>query len=914
MVELSSGTFIVILSATSALAALAWYSSVVRMRNHLAPAAKHLAVVSASIEEFLARKSYARDSQRVLLGVTAKAALIPTRALGWRCYATSEQRETVKVLTDFVTSSVELVSIANREFVISELTEYCLFFDSVESQPLTNSQRRSCVINEDSNLVLAGAGTGKTSTMIGRAGYLVASGRAKPNELLMLAFARKAAVEMQERQDSRLQRWLVNDSLKVKTFHALGLEIIGTVEGRRPDLHNMAEDKHAFTKFIDEQVTECCDDPKYQSMIIRYCGSEKFPYMNPFDFSSMSEYYEYVRTNELRTLKKEVVKSFEEVVIANFLNANSVAYTYEHPYQVDTAGPDFRQYKPDFYLPKYDVYIEHFALDKSGNPPVHFGQKKYLDGIEWKRNLHTQHGTKLVETYSYLKREGLLESRLTEILSAVGVTLIPRSTQELLNELRDSSEVNEFAILLSDFLTLFKESGHSLVELNNKAKSDIDSSRLSLLLALFTPILDAYQTELSESGQIDFADMILKASDYVESGAFQSPYIHVLVDEFQDISKSRTRLLKAMVHNRPDAGLFAVGDDWQSIYRFTGSNIAYTRDFSDHFGATATTPLDQTFRFNNMIGNASSRFVLQNPEQISKSIESKVTVDHPALSFTRTVRDEDGLRITLEAIVKRSSNNSKKVAHVLVLGRYNFTVAEWLTPAAKRRMKTLYPSLTIDFMTVHSAKGKEADFVVILGLGCGKHGFPSEKPTDPILEWLLPAKEVYPLAEERRLFYVALTRARHRVYLVYNPMEVSSFVRELLHKESAYPVCTDEIAAELMCAEIPHVVCPECVRGALVPKSGTYGKFVGCNSYPYCKYKEKPCPQCGELMRSNGRFRVCANPACGASIPICPKCGGTMVERNGSNGKFWGCSNYRRQGDYVCTHTINIERQQTHSR
>lgn len=892
--------------AMSSVAVFAWHSVGVRVRKSLRCPAECINLLNAQVEDLLAGHSYARESHRVGLVDSAQAALGIVRTVGWLCCASPAQRASAGELARFVAMSEALVAKANEKFVDSQLLAFEEFFDSVESKPLTDAQRRACVVSEDNNLVLAGAGTGKTSAMIGRAGYLVASASARPDELLMLAYAKKAASEMQERQDSSLGRWLSDGSPTIKTFHALGLEIIGAVDGRRPDLSPMAEDQHLFAKFIDEQVSECCDDPGYQAMLIKYCGSERYPYRNPFDFSSMSEYYEYVRGNELRTLKGEVVKSFEECTIANFLSANSVLYEYERSYEVDTSGPDYRQYKPDFHLPDYGVYIEHFALDKRGLPPSHFDEAKYLDGIRWKRELHQKHGTKLVETYSYLKREGLLESHLAKSLGLAGVKLVRRPDSELLDELRKSGEVSEFAVLLSDFLMRFKESDHDLDDLRRHAASHIDSSRLGLLLALFHPILDAYETELSESGQIDFADMIRKAAAYVESGAFHSPYAHILVDEFQDISKARARLASALVRQRAGTVFFAVGDDWQSIYRFTGSDIAYTRDFSRHFGATATTPLDTTFRFNDKIGAVASKFVLKNPAQIPKSIRSISSADRPAVSLIRAVKAEDGLSVVLKAIAHRTSYGSSAKPTVLVLGRYNFTVDEWRTPSAERRLKSLYPSLQIDFMTVHSAKGKEADYVVILGLGRGKHGFPSEKSTDAVLEFLLPEQEAFPLAEERRLFYVALTRARGRVYLVYNPVEASAFVLELLDPNEAYAVCTDEFDDHLTCAEVPHVPCPICRTGALVPKPGPHGAFVGCNNFPYCTYKERPCPQCGGLMKLQGQSRVCTSPACDASVPICPKCGGSMVERSGPYGRFWGCSNYRGNGDFDCTCTINI--------
>lgn len=906
MTTLTLIAVMLIATAVATIVAVSFYRLRVRANSAWKPAVAALAALSEQIDVLLSGGSYTRASQRLRLVIKADQALAITRSVKWLFLASPTDKQTARAIQKFFKNSESLVAHANEVFVESELTTFREFFDTVESKPLTPPQRRSCVVSEDNNLVLAGAGTGKTSTMIGRAGYLLASNRSRPDQILMLAFAKKAASEMQERQDQRLEPWLTDSSPTIKTFHALGLEIIGKAEGRRPDLTPMAEDKHRFAKFIDAKIAELCEIPEYQAMIVRYCNRERFPYRNPFDFDSMQEYYEYVRANELRTLKGEVVKSFEECVIANFLSANSVEYAYEHPYIVDTSGPDYRQYKPDFYLLDHGVYIEHFALDAQGQPPSHFDQARYLEGIKWKRQLHKQHETTLVETYSHLKRDGLLESVLTDTLLAAGVKLQPKSDEELLGELRSSSEVADFAVLLSDFLSLFKQSNYDVDTLRKATAVHIDSSRLLLLVDLFAPILKAYETELSESKQIDFADMIRRATKHVESGLYESPYHHILVDEFQDISSARARLISALVRQRTESVLFVVGDDWQSIYRFTGSDIGFTRDFQRHFGKTTTTPLDTTFRFNSQISDAASKFVLKNPAQIVKKIQSITTVRDPAISLIRVVKAADGLDMALEAISKRAVYGQERKATVLVLGRYHFIVEEWRTPSTKSRIKTVHPSLDVEFMTVHAAKGKEADFVVVLGLSKGKHGFPSEKPTDSVLEFLLPDQESFPLAEERRLFYVALTRARHRIYLVYNPMDASQFVIELLNSENGYPVCTNEFKSESLCAEIAHVPCPSCGKGALIPKSGPHGAFVGCSSFPYCKYKEKPCPQCGGLMRRDGSSRKCASPTCKAVVPVCPKCGGAMVERTGPSGKFWGCVNYRRNADYVCTHTINI--------
>lgn len=870
-----------------------------RVTSELIPIAERLSLLSAQVDELLSQHAYIRDSQWRQVVAAVRQALLPTRSVRWHLVARSPQRALAAKLAQFAENAEPMVAQANEAFIQSELRAFAAFFDTVESSPLTPAQRRSCIIDEESTLVLAGAGTGKTSTMVGRAGYLLAAKRAKPAELLMLAFAAKASEEMQERLERRLQPWLTEGAPVVKTFHALGLQILGAVEGRKPDLSPLAQDSHRFTQFIDSQIALLCKDPAYQAPIVRYCGSEKFPYFSPFDFESMQEYNEYVRTYELRTLKGEVVKSFEECIIANFLSAHNIDYVYEQFYPVDTAGPDFARYRPDFYLPDYDIYIEHFALDQHGQPPTHF--RRYLEGVAWKRAVHRKHGTTLIETYSYLKRQGKLESHLAQALRKAGVKLRPKPLLTLLAELSSSTEITEFGALMADFLTQFKQSGRTLAELRTAAAGDRHATRTLLLLDLFAPILDAYQAELADSRQIDFADMINKATGYVQTGAYQSPYRYILVDEFQDISRTRARLITALIRQRPGTALLAVGDDWQSIYRFTGSDIAYTRDFPRHFGATAVTALDLTFRFNDQIGAVASRFVLKNPAQIVKSIRSLTTSPEAAISLVRVVQDEDGLLLALDAISQRTDG----MATVLVLSRYNFNIDDYRTSAARQRLKNRYPALAVEFMTVHAAKGKEADFVVILGLGKGKHGFPSEKPTDPFLELLLPAAEPYPLAEERRLFYVALTRARQRVYLVYNPIEASAFVTELRTKKNGYAICTDEFDPRRLGPDLSHVQCPSCQTGALVPRAGQYGPFVGCNNYPYCEHKESPCPQCGGLMRHGVHARECINPACGAVVPLCPQCGGALVERQGPYGTFWGCSNYRRNAEFLCTYTRN---------
>jgi DNA helicase-4 len=861
-----------------------------------------LQVLAEEIQALQGSTSYVRDPQRAALVARCERLCSGIRDGLWLAYASTEQNASFEVVRDFITRSQAIVAEVNARFAERAIERFRDFFDTVESKPLTPSQRLACVRDEASNLVLAGAGTGKTSTMIGRAGYLMASEVAEPSAILMIAYARKAAEEMQERQDARLKVLAADGTPKIKTFHALGLEIIGKAEGRRPDISPLAEDAHAMAAFVDDQLELNCEDKEYQAKLVRYCGTDRFPYRSPFDFDTLEDYEEYVRLNELRTLKGELVKSFEELAIANTLNAYGVPYEYERPYEHDTAGPDYRQYRPDFYLPQHGVYLEHFALGADGLPPRYFDQQKYLDGIAWKRDLHLHHGTRLLETYSHLKREDRLESTLLAMLAAVGVELVKRPDEEMLEELRQGSQVAELAVLLADFLTLFKESGRTLSALRETAGQTLDRSRIGLVLELVEPVLTAYTEKLHADGHIDFADMILRATEHVRTGRFTSPYTHIMIDEFQDISATRAGLVAALRAARPEGSLFAVGDDWQAIYRFAGSDISHTRDFAQIYGAAAVTVLDRTFRFNDKIGQVASNFVLKNPAQVHKTVESLAVVSEPAVSMVRTSGVGVGLTTALGAI----DAMAERGAAVLVLARFHHVFKDPEVMAVKRRLGSEYPSLKVEFMTVHAAKGREADFVVVLGLTKGKWGFPSEKPADALMEYLLPAAEQFPLAEERRLFYVALTRARHRVYLVYNPSQPSSFVLELLGQPGLYPVASDEFSGPDICEQLSIVKCPACRAGVLVPRSGPYGQFAGCDTYPYCRHSEKLCPKCGGLMSRSSGTRVCTTAGCETVIPVCSRCGADLVLRSGRYGKFWGCSNFGHPS-FPCRHKEKLD-------
>ncbi len=785
----------------------------------------------------------------------------------------------VKSIKEFLEDPERLRAEVNNTFVEMELKRSQGFFDRIETRPLTEEQRRAVVVDEDRNLVVAAAGSGKTSVIVAKAGWLLHRKYLNPSELLLLAFAKDAQQEMEARVRKRLGDEAAQ-GMTVRTFHGLGLAIIGEAEGRRPALTKASQDENALFNLLKDIVNELTEERKFFADLLKWFQSQFALYRSEHEFSCWGEYWEYIRRHEIISLKGERVRSYEECEIANFLYLNGVPYEYERIYQHETATPEKGPYKPDFYLNEAGIYIEHFGLDASGNTAPHVPRDKYLEEMEWKRAIHGKHGTILIETFSHEHTAGKLTENLAEKLRAHGVTLSPIPREEFFTVLSREKRIDPFIRLLATFLKHFKGARLTFPEVARRAAGHRNSLRAQVFLALFQPVFERYEETLSGSGQIDFHDMISRATDHVEAGRYQSPFACVLVDEFQDISPGRARLLKALLEKSPGARLFAVGDDWQAIYRFAGSDIGIMREFKEHFGDYERIDLGTTFRCDERIVSVSNKFIVRNPAQIPKTVASPHRADGPCVHVG--LPGEQRLPLlneTLDKIAEEASAFGEK-SSVLLLGRYNHT-----RPKNFSALNRMYPNLLISFKTVHRSKGLEADYVVALDLCAGKHGFPSEIDDEPLFDLVLSTPEGYQNAEERRLFYVALTRARRRVFLLAEGGPISPFITELI--EDGYGVTVFGRAPE------DDVSCPVCIKGHLVlrERKRNGGNFYGCSNFPYCEHAQRPCPLCGKgLPIKVGKAFRCRD--CGQSIEACPECEGWLQMKNGQYGSFWGCSNY----------------------
>ena len=777
---------------------------------------------------------------------------------------------------------------ANETFVANELVRSRALFDRVEARPLTDEQRKAVVVDERSNLVVAAAGSGKTSVIVAKAGWLVRRGYRKPSDLLLLAFARDARNEMEERVRSRLGA-ATAQSVTVRTFHSLGMAIIGDAEGKRPALARTAENDRALFDLLKGIVADLLAGGALSETLLEWFQDQFAPYRSEHEFANWGAYWNYIRRNDIRSLKADEVKSYEECEIANFLYLNGIAYEYEAAYEHETATAEKRQYKPDFFLADHGIYIEHFGLDAEGNTAPFVDREKYIEEMEWKRQIHAERGTILVETFTRERAEGRLIRNLEEKLAAHGVELTPLPRERVFAVLEDRGRIDPFIRVLATFLQHFKGSRLSLDEVAERARSLDDEGRAAAFLTVFWPIFERYQETLAEAGEIDFHDMINRATEHVEAGRYRSPFGYILVDEFQDISPARARLLKALLDSTPGAQLFAVGDDWQAIYRFGGSDIAVMREFGDRFGDCERVDLETTFRCSDRIAAVATDFVLRNPAQIRKTVRATRKGDGPAVHVG--LPGDEGLSLLKESLdrIAEDAGRHDGTSEVLLLGRYRH-----LRPLNLGGLAKQYPGLRFTYMTVHRAKGLEADYAVVLGLCAGKHGFPVEIADDPLLDLVMAAPEAHPNAEERRLLYVALTRARRQVFLLAEGGPPSAFVTELI--DGGYDIT---VFGRLPEGDVP---CPQCKEGRLERRENARGGsiFYGCSNWPYCEHTGRPCPKCGTGLpvRSGGAFR-CRD--CGGSIEGCPSCGGWLETRMGRFGRFLGCSNFPD-----CDYTRNL--------
>ena len=703
----------------------------------------------------------------------------------------------------------------------------------VEGYPLDNQQMLSVVKDVKNHLILAGAGTGKSTTIIGKVKYMLATKQCQPEDLLILSFTNAAASEMKERLTKE-----TGQTVDVSTFHKLGLNIIQSVDGVVPKITHLN-----MRDFVKNKIKELMiSNPDYMYDVGQYLLYQRHNIKNEFEFHTKEEYDDFLRWNPPTTIQGEVVKSYGEMEIANFLHECGIKYIYEHPYEHDTNDKEHSQYHPDFYLPDYKIYIEYYGIDRNNKVPDWFGSvgsdasEEYLQSMKWKDDIHAQYNTKLIKLFAYEHLEGILLDRLESQLKESDVILNPLSNTETWMRLKNDEEgvtLDPLVELVESVINLMKSNRYTvddLIALNNEPSLNRRSNARTIRIV--SPIFDLYQKYLDYNNEIDFNDMINKAIDYVKDGKYIHNYSMVIVDEYQDISKSRFNLLKSMRDSR-DYSLFCVGDDWQSIYRFAGSDIDFILRFDYYWGPTEMSKIETTYRFSQSLIDVSGDFIMSNPQQVKKSLVGK----SPRAGFCVGEIDSYGEKSACTLIGYRLEDLPKN-STVYFIGRYNFDIKMFDGHEdfayrynnvsgfvdVRYRHRT---DLKIEFLSAHKSKGLQADYVFIINNKTGKTGFPSQIQDAAILSLLLNDCDSHPFAEERRLYYVAMTRARVKTFFVTIRSKESIFAKELKTK---YP---KQLKQE-------KFTCPLC-GGRLEKKTGPYSQFFGCENYRTagCRYIRK---------------------------------------------------------------------------
>jgi len=728
---------------------------------------------------------------------------------------------TKSVLPDGVKTKVEA---HNQTVLERHKVELKSFFDTVEKSPLTDEQIHACICMDDNVMVVAAAGSGKTSTMVAKTGYLLRQSLAAPEQILLLAFNRDAADELGARVRERLSDFDNIEAVTAQTFHTFGLAVIGKATGKKPSLAPWVETAgQDIAAIVDIAQSLAREDPTFQ------LDWDVFRTVYARDVGTAGERAEPEafdgKQRGFRTADGKLVKSKEEQLICNWLFFNGVTYVYEPAYEHDTASERYRQYRPDFYYPEIGLYHEHFALDEDGKAPPHFGDK-YVEGVHWKRALHTEKGTELFETTSAEIRSNEALNRLQEALVERGVELNFDSTRETVGPPPLTDE--QLARTLRVFQGHVKGNGLSQIALELAAQeqgSQRHGYRARLFLKIFERVSAEWERRLRAGGYIDFEDMLRLAAEHIEAGRYESPVTVILADEFQDSSRARVRLLQALTKS-DDTHLTVVGDDWQGINRFAGADLRMMSEFDGFFSHSTTLQLATTFRCPQALCDISSEFVQANPKQLKKVVQSTSRYDNrplQAYGFQDPSKIEAHIEQQLEHMARLLDEGTLHAGKdgrttVLFLGRYQNDEPKRLQRWARRFAE----QLDVRFKTMHASKGLEAEYVYVLGLVEDRRGFPSQIEDDPVLQLAMPEAETFEMAEERRLFYVALTRASRQVRLYTSLEKPSRFVTELVSRDQLVVEAVDGEALE---------TCPKCQLGVLKLRTSGHSPFHGCSRY-----------------------------------------------------------------------------------
>ncbi|MBE5775189.1 MAG: DNA helicase UvrD, partial [Clostridiales bacterium] len=726
----------------------------------------------------------------------------------------------------------------NTDYIEQTLSKEKEYFDNIlkDIDPnikLDDEQRRAVVTDDDYCLLVAGAGAGKTTTMAAKVKYLVEKKRVNPEEIIVISYTNKAIGELRDRINKGL-----GIPAKICTFHAFAFEIVKQFSVEPPEI-NFSSYQIIF-EMLEKAIFN--NKPLMRNLVL-FLGYYFDLSEDVFQFSDLNQYHlfkasqdfetmksglgEYVRkveqqrSKKVKTITGEYLRSVQEVQIANFLYLNGLDYEYERAYPFGSPSRN-KKYTPDFCITQGEhvAWLEHYALTESGysNLFTPKQRERYNRSIWDKRRLHQANKTTLLETWSlYSDRRPLIE-HLKEVLEQEGFVLKPRNLEEVYQKIVETGKdkyIYKLIFFMMNFIEQYKTTGYDEGAFSILRKKT-DNPRTLLFLEIAEQVYHHYQAVLKQRNQIDFADMINDAHFYlqeIERQNIELPYKYIIIDEFQDIARQRFNLTKRL-SEITKAKVVAVGDDWQSIYAFSGSDITLFTRFLELMGAGTELKITHTYRNSQELIDIAGGFVQKNSAQIRKQLISPKRLKNPVVLevFDDSIKPMKALAAKVEKIIGDILAEYGDNGSILLIGRYNYDMYKLLNtglfeelPGGAIRSKR-YPKAKLSFMTAHSSKGLGYDNVILINMFEGKFGFPCQIEDDPIIKLVTYEDNSMPFAEERRLFYVAMTRTKNRVYIAAPKNRPSRFLVELI-KDFNIP-STEEINMQVV--DLFNLRCPVC--------------------------------------------------------------------------------------------------------
>jgi len=705
----------------------------------------------------------------------------------------------------------------NAHFIKRRLQEYDYLFKKAP-YPLDGDQRRAVIIDDKHNLIVAGAGSGKTEVLITRIAYLIdrKPDTIHPDRILALAYQSKAAREMRDRLYERFGR-----EVKIKTFHSLGKEIVekACLDANRavPRLQFSGDNfEHGYRWFIATLYVEGLKSEDFQRLVTRYMEyyNDAEVLHDEVDFEEKKDFYEYMRGLTYTALNGVIVKSEAERNILNFLlthaiNGEEISVEYETPaewmqYVNENGGISIP--KPDFYLPQYRLYIEHWAVDENGRVPDWFEGENpsaaYQKGMTLKKErFASQDEYGLVETYHWEFRNTpvgeVLSEKLLQVLhdrnpgTSFEITPLPyhKVYDKVWKECRES--IDSLRGQIADLIVIAKTYNLAPDEIERRLQDEHWSLKQLAFARVALKIYRDYEQHLRSNDFIDFSDMINLAvrALHENDGLYRDTFDHILVDEYQDISAQRYELIKALMDKNPACKLFCVGDDWQSIMGFAGSNVDYFVRFSDYFAHPQRTDLTVNYRSCASIIKTGAAIICHNGDVQLKKETVALNKSETVAVWVIAAREQNAYRYSLRVAhhcvdyVESLLKDGYLPGEIMILSRIlnRPLLRDEILRYARSKgvpISTETQKLnSVPFMSVHRSKGLQARVVIVLSVDDGLYGFPCGLQNPDIYEPAVKGRRKDREEEERRLFYVAVTRGKETVVLYTQESSMSKFIK-----------------------------------------------------------------------------------------------------------------------------------------